>query len=207
MLGNSRQFLRRFPLLGMIRFLLIFLSSGPIIFLISGPSRSLLLALCLVLSPCALCGILLGIFLRSFFCPVHTFRLYLSRMTSLPSHPRTLFVSPWALSRPLSKNALSFFIRDIIAEAYSFRVLAFFFLVFFFVFFPSSLFSSCACGSLGGCFLGLSASCSFSLVLEATSWSSASVFTSFYTQPSAIVPNWCRYSCAIAENAIAELNN
>ena len=28
-----------------------------------------------------------------------------------------------------------------------------------------------------------------------------------YTQPSAIAPNWCRYGRAIAENAIAELNN
>ena len=28
-----------------------------------------------------------------------------------------------------------------------------------------------------------------------------------YTQPSAIAPNWCRYGRAIAENAIAKLNN
>ena len=52
-------------------------------------------------------------------CPVHALRLYLSRTASLPSRPLSLFVSPRAPSRPLSKNALSFFIRDVIAESCS----------------------------------------------------------------------------------------
>ena len=52
-------------------------------------------------------------------CPVRALRLYLSQTSSIPSRPRALFVSPRSPSRPLSKNALSFFLRDVIAEAYS----------------------------------------------------------------------------------------
>ena len=52
-------------------------------------------------------------------CPVRALRCYLSRTSSLPSRPRSLFVSPRAPSCPLSKNALSFFIWDVIAESYS----------------------------------------------------------------------------------------
>ena len=52
-------------------------------------------------------------------CPVRALRLYLSLTASLPSRPRSLFVSPRALSCSLSKNALSFFIREVISEAYS----------------------------------------------------------------------------------------
>ena len=52
-------------------------------------------------------------------CPVRALRCYLSWTASLPSRPRSHFVSPRAPSRPLSKNALSFFIRDVIAESYS----------------------------------------------------------------------------------------
>ena len=52
-------------------------------------------------------------------CPVRALLLYLSRIPSLPSRPRSLFVSPRAPSRALSKNALSFFIREVISEAYS----------------------------------------------------------------------------------------
>ena len=52
-------------------------------------------------------------------CPVRALRVYLSRTSSLPSRPRALFVSPRSPSHPLSKNALSFFLRDVIVEAYS----------------------------------------------------------------------------------------
>ena len=52
-------------------------------------------------------------------CPVRAIRLYLSHTASLPSRPCSLFVSPHSPSRSLSKNALSFFIREVIAEAYS----------------------------------------------------------------------------------------
>ena len=52
-------------------------------------------------------------------CSVRALRLYLSRTASLPSRPCSVFVSPRSPSRSLSKNALSFFIREVIAEAYS----------------------------------------------------------------------------------------
>ena len=47
-------------------------------------------------------------------CPVRALRMYLSRTASLPSHP---FLSFSPCSPSLSKNALSFFIREVIAEA------------------------------------------------------------------------------------------
>ena len=52
-------------------------------------------------------------------CPVRALRSYLTRTSSLVSRPRTLFVSPRSPSRSLSKNALSFFLRDVISRAYS----------------------------------------------------------------------------------------
>ena len=57
--------------------------------------------------------------MNSFLCPVRALRLYLSRTASLPSRPHSLFVSPRSPARSLSKHALSFFIREVIAEAYS----------------------------------------------------------------------------------------
>ena len=150
-----------------------------------------LLALCLVLSPFAL----LWDFVRDLpeellLCPVRALRLYLSCTVSLPSSPHTLFVSPRAPTRPLSKNTHSFFIRYVIAEAYSSAGVSL----------PSvSLPSS---SSSSSSFSSSSSRPRFSLrahgvravatswafqrnaplasVLEAASWSSAAVFTSFY---------------------------
>ena len=120
-------------------------------------------------------------------CPVRALCLYLSYAASLPSCPRSLFVSPCAPSRSLSKNALSFFIREVIAEAYSSAVRSL----------PSasSLFSSSASSSSASrprssiCehgVLGVAASWAFhrnaplSSILESATWSSSSVFPSFY---------------------------
>ena len=50
-------------------------------------------------------------------CPVCAWRIYLRRTSSLSPHPRSLFVSPRAPTRPLSKNALSFFIRSVILQS------------------------------------------------------------------------------------------
>ena len=52
-------------------------------------------------------------------CPIRALHHYLSHTGSIPSRPRSLFVSPCAPSHSLSKNALSFFILEVIAEAYS----------------------------------------------------------------------------------------
>ena len=50
-------------------------------------------------------------------CPVRALRIYLDRVSSLsPLHCR-LFVSPCRPSRPLSKNAVSFFLWDVISSA------------------------------------------------------------------------------------------
>ena len=52
-------------------------------------------------------------------CPVRALRVYNSRVSSVSPCPRSLFVSPRSPSRSLSKNALSFFLQDVISRAYS----------------------------------------------------------------------------------------
>ena len=52
-------------------------------------------------------------------CPVRALRIYLERTSSLSPRPRNLFVSPSRRLKPLSKNALSFFLRDVITGAVS----------------------------------------------------------------------------------------
>ena len=52
-------------------------------------------------------------------CPVRALREYLSRTSSLSLRLRSVFVSPHSTSRSLSKNALSFFIHDLISQASS----------------------------------------------------------------------------------------
>ena len=51
------------------------------------------------------------------FCPVRALRIYLDRLSSLSPLRHRLFVSPRRLTRPLSKNAVSFFLRDVIMSA------------------------------------------------------------------------------------------
>ena len=106
----------------------------------------------------------------------------LSRTASLPSRPRSLFVSPSSPSRSLSKNALSFFIREVIAEAYSSAGRSL----------PSAPSSSSSSSSRPRSSLrahgvrGVAASWAFhrnaplASILESATWSSPSVFSSFY---------------------------
>ena len=121
-------------------------------------------------------------------CPVRALRVYLSRTSSLPSRPRSLFVPPRAPTRSLSKNDFSFFIRSVISEAYSLagvslhssRIP------------PSSSASSSSSASrprsslLAHGVRVVATSWAFyrnaplSSILESATWSSASVFTSFY---------------------------
>ena len=117
-------------------------------------------------------------------CPVRALRLYLSRTASLPSRPRLLFVSPRTPSRSLSKNALSFFLREVIPEAYSSTGHSL----------PTRSSSSSAssptssrpCSSLHAHGVrGVATSWAFhrnaslASILEAATWSSPSVFSSF----------------------------
>ena len=50
-------------------------------------------------------------------CPVRALRLYLLRARSLSPGRHRLFVSPRRPARPLSKNAVSFFLRKVISAA------------------------------------------------------------------------------------------
>ena len=109
--------------------------------------------------------------------PVRALRHYVSRVSSVSPHPRTLFVSPRSPSRSLSKNALSFFLRDVIPRAYSSPSSS-----------PSSssLPSSSASAFRAHSVCGVATSWAFSRnaplssILAAATWSSSSVFTSFY---------------------------
>ena len=50
-------------------------------------------------------------------CPVCCLRIYLQRTAPGVNRPRRLFVSPRNPTRAISKNAISYFLRQVIAEA------------------------------------------------------------------------------------------
>ena len=99
-------------------------------------------------------------------CPVRCLREYLQQTSPGVNHPRRLFLSPRNPSRVISKNAISYFLRKVIAEAgagkepgvvphaHSIRGVA-----------ASAAFHR---------------NCSISSILNAACWRSNSVFTSFY---------------------------
>ena len=99
-------------------------------------------------------------------CPVHSLREYLKRTSSFVDHLRCLFVSPRSPSRAMSKNGISYLLREVIFE-------------------------SGACKEDGAALRahsirGIATSSAFlknwsvSSVLDAASWRSNSVFTLFY---------------------------
>ena len=99
-------------------------------------------------------------------CPVRALRIYLDRIPSFSPLRHRLFVSPRRPTLPLSKNAVSFFLRDVISFAGASR--------------PEV-------GRLRAHDIrGVSTSVAFhrywsvSAVLESATWSSSSVFSSFY---------------------------
>ena len=103
----------------------------------------------------------------SLLCPVRSLRIYLKRTKGLSRKSSALFVSPRCPTRPISKNAISFFLREVISGAGAIR------------------------GSEGQplrahSIRGISTSAAFlknrsiSSVLEAATWKSNSVFSSFY---------------------------
>ena len=51
-------------------------------------------------------------------CPVRALRIYISRVEKLLPRPRQLFVSPKNPNRAISKNAISFFLRQVISQAH-----------------------------------------------------------------------------------------
>ena len=102
-------------------------------------------------------------------CPVRALKVYINKTKGLLPHPRTLFVSPRNPSRPLSKNAISYFLREVISQA------------------PGSEASpgpsarprahSIRAMATSVAFLR---NYSVSAILEAATWKSHSVFSSFY---------------------------
>ena len=111
-------------------------------------------------------------------CPVRALQVYLDRTSSLSPRPLTLFVSPRCPSRPLSKNALSFFLRSVILQSLPP---------------PSVPLPSATSSSAPGpssvhahSIRVMATSAAFarnipvSYLLEAATWRSSSVFTSFY---------------------------
>ena len=49
-------------------------------------------------------------------CPVRCLRMYIKRTSLVPARPKKLFISPRFLSKVMSKNAVSFFLRDLISK-------------------------------------------------------------------------------------------
>ena len=100
-------------------------------------------------------------------CPVRALKFYFKATESLVPRPRTLFVSPRCRLKSLSKNALSFFLRDTISGTGAVR---------------DDVGQSLRAHSIRG----VSASVAFSRnwpvkqVLKAATWKSNSVFASFY---------------------------
>ena len=58
-----------------------------------------------------------GLDIDLLLCPVRALRLYLLRARSLSPCRHRLFVSPRRHSRTMSKNAVSFFLREVISAA------------------------------------------------------------------------------------------
>ena len=100
-------------------------------------------------------------------CLVRALQVYLRRTSSLSPRLRSLFASPRAPSRPLSKNALSFFLHSVISLSFPPAPAP-----------PSS--------SRAHSIRAVSTSVAFSRnvplasILAAATWSSSTVFTSFY---------------------------
>ena len=92
-------------------------------------------------------------------CPVRALRIYLDRLSTLSPLRRRLFVSPSRPSCPLSKNAISFFLHDVISNAGASRAHDI-----------RSVSTSVA----------FHRNWSVSTVLKSATWASSSVFTSFY---------------------------
>ena len=99
-------------------------------------------------------------------CPVRALRIYLDRTLSLAPYCRRLFVSPSCPTRALSKNAVSFFLREVIHGAEASR---------------PEVGTVCAHDIRGvSTSVAFHRNWSVSSVLDAATWNSSSVFTSFF---------------------------
>ena len=99
-------------------------------------------------------------------CPVRALNIYLRRTSSVVVRASSLFVSPRSPSRPISKNAVSCFLREVISEAGAVR---------------QDVAAPLRAHSVRGVTTSVSflRNWSISKVLEAATWRLNSVFTSF----------------------------
>ena len=99
--------------------------------------------------------------------PVRSLRVYLERVKSAVSRASSLFVSPRLPSRQISKNTVSFFLREVISGTGAVR---------------GDVVTPLRAHSIRGIAIStvFMQSWSVSKVLEAASWRSNSVFASFY---------------------------
>ena len=103
----------------------------------------------------------------SLLCPVRALRTYLGRTKLLPLRSSTLFCSPCSPSRAMSKNVVSYFLREVISGAGAIR---------------GDESPPLRAHSIHGVSTSavIMKNWSISKVLEAASWRSNSVFASFY---------------------------
>ena len=115
----------------------------------------------------------------SLLCPVRAIQYYLERTGKVQNRPRNLFISPKKPQRPISKNAISFFLRETISEsgalveeggqrprAHSIRSV--------------------------GTSMSFWRNWSMTKVLEAATWKTNTVFTSFYLKDVEFIFENCR---------------
>ena len=100
-------------------------------------------------------------------CPVRCLQMYLSRTSYVPSRPRSLFIAPSNNSRPISKNGISFFLRELISKYGSLGASEG----------PAPRAHSIRAMSTS---VALARNVAVPKILEAATWRSNSVFASFY---------------------------
>ena len=99
-------------------------------------------------------------------CPVRALSEYIARTSNFVNRPRRLFVSPRCPSHAMSRNGISFFLREVIVH--------------------SGASSEAVAAPRAHSIRGIATSSAFfhnwslSSVLEAASWCSNTVFASFY---------------------------
>ena len=112
----------------------------------------------------------------SLLCPVRALRIYLQRSKTVSPRPRSLFISPRIRSKSITKNAISFFLRETIVQAGSLSP------------------DQCRAHDVRG----ISTSASFwsnwplDKILEAASWKSVNVFAKHYLKDMEIASEECK---------------
>ena len=99
-------------------------------------------------------------------CPVRSLSEYIVRTSNFVNRPRRLFVSPRCPSRAMSRNGISFFLHEVIVHSGA----------------SSEAVAAPRAHSIRGIATSSAFFCNWSLssVLEAASWRSNTVYTSFY---------------------------